>query len=427
MNIYIPYTRLPSEYQEVEYIQSSGTQYIDTWYKPWKTTKVEIKFNCPSVSVSSWANFYWAFNTDSWSARRAYALQMQPSTPYVRASVYSNASSYGIQQSSINTISANTDYTVIHSNDNWYINWTLQWTFTSVPTYTVPYNMFLFSGNNWWSSIVPVSMKLYYFKITDSNTLTRDLVPCYRKSDNVIWLYDLVNDQFYTNSWTGTFSKGNDVTMSVLKNIYIGEYGWKPWSNTVAYFPFVDDALDHSWNWTVLTYWTATKQNLWYSVTQRAWFLNSNVKTVLWWVKISSTTYPYDMFVMWNDNAGAAYYFYHVQSNFNQKFLCFYNSSYNASTASYTMDLNKWYLIGTTIDTENNKVCWYANWQKVFEYNWTWYNFGSDINFFHEQRDWWWWYWSNVCYLSECIAESKARTDSEFADYYNQTKSNYWL
>lgn len=206
-----PSSRLPSAYQEVEYIQSSGTQYIDTWYKPWKATKVEIKFNCTSVVVSSWYNFYWAFNTDSWSARRAYALQLQPSTPYVRATVYSNTGSYAIQQSSINTLSANTDYTLIHGNDNWYINWTLQWTFTSVPTYTVPYNMFIFSGNNWWSSLLPVSMKLYYFKITDSNTLTRDFVPCYRKSDSVIWLYDLANNTFYANSWTGTFTKWPNV------------------------------------------------------------------------------------------------------------------------------------------------------------------------------------------------------------------------
>ena len=30
MNVYLPNLRLPSEYQEVEYIQSSWTQYINT-------------------------------------------------------------------------------------------------------------------------------------------------------------------------------------------------------------------------------------------------------------------------------------------------------------------------------------------------------------------------------------------------------------
>lgn len=40
--------------------------------------------------------------------------------------------------------------------------------------------------------------KMYYFKIYDNNVLIRDFVPCYRKSDGVAGLYDLVNDVFYS-------------------------------------------------------------------------------------------------------------------------------------------------------------------------------------------------------------------------------------
>lgn len=36
-------------------------------------------------------------------------------------------------------------------------------------------------------------------------------VPCYRKSDGVIGMYDTVADKFYTNQGTGTFTKGADV------------------------------------------------------------------------------------------------------------------------------------------------------------------------------------------------------------------------
>ncbi|MBR3423660.1 MAG: hypothetical protein IKG80_04140 [Clostridia bacterium] len=36
-------------------------------------------------------------------------------------------------------------------------------------------------------------------------------VPCYRKSDNEIGLYDLVTDDFLTNAGTGTFRKGGNV------------------------------------------------------------------------------------------------------------------------------------------------------------------------------------------------------------------------
>lgn len=53
--------------------------------------------------------------------------------------------------------------------------------------------------------------RLYSFKMYDNNTLTRDMIPCYRKSDTEIGLYDLVNDVFYTNQGTGIFYKGPDV------------------------------------------------------------------------------------------------------------------------------------------------------------------------------------------------------------------------
>lgn len=41
----------------------------------------------------------------------------------------------------------------------------------------------------------------------------RNFIPCYRRSDNVIGLYDLVENKFYTNAGTGNFLKGPDVTL----------------------------------------------------------------------------------------------------------------------------------------------------------------------------------------------------------------------
>ena len=40
----IPGSRLPYGYTELVYIQSSGTQYIDTGLKPTSTMRVEIEF-----------------------------------------------------------------------------------------------------------------------------------------------------------------------------------------------------------------------------------------------------------------------------------------------------------------------------------------------------------------------------------------------
>lgn len=54
--------------------------------------------------------------------------------------------------------------------------------------------------------------RVYYFKYYDKdNTLICDLVPCYRKSDGVIGMYDKARDRFLTNVGTGSFTKGADV------------------------------------------------------------------------------------------------------------------------------------------------------------------------------------------------------------------------
>ena len=54
--------------------------------------------------------------------------------------------------------------------------------------------------------------KIYSTKVYDDNILIRDLVPCYRKSDNVIGMFDLVNSVFYANAGSGTFLKGNNAS-----------------------------------------------------------------------------------------------------------------------------------------------------------------------------------------------------------------------
>lgn len=55
-------------------------------------------------------------------------------------------------------------------------------------------------------------MKLYGIKIYNaSSMLIGNFIPCYRKSDNVIGMYDLVGNKFYTNQGSGAFTKGANI------------------------------------------------------------------------------------------------------------------------------------------------------------------------------------------------------------------------
>lgn len=210
--MWVNQARLPSAYQEVEYIQSSGTQYIDTWIKPTNNTKIVSKLYMTS----------WAYQILCWVGRAWYYQSM---SIYIDGTKYNyigrwRSSSSGNSTVSSSVIATGTTPHIFESSQSggFYIDWTKIWTFTSY-SFTESYNMYLFGWNNYWSARDLSSGAIYYFKIYESWTLVRDFIPCYRKSDSVIGLYDLVNNQFYTNSWTGTFTKWNDVNM-VEKQVY---------------------------------------------------------------------------------------------------------------------------------------------------------------------------------------------------------------
>jgi len=55
--------------------------------------------------------------------------------------------------------------------------------------------------------------KVQDFKIYEDDILIRYFVPCYRRSDSVIGMYELLTDTFYiTAGTTGGFTKGPDLT-----------------------------------------------------------------------------------------------------------------------------------------------------------------------------------------------------------------------
>ena len=75
---------------------------------------------------------------------------------------------------------------------------TISFTFTSPSEYNILFGSW---NDNTWSRTID----WYSFKIWKGDTMIRDFVPCYRKSDNVAGMYDLLNNTFYTNNGTGSF------------------------------------------------------------------------------------------------------------------------------------------------------------------------------------------------------------------------------
>jgi len=199
-----PSSRLPSAYQEVKYIENSWiTQYINTWIIPTSNTKVELKINITQfVSWGTDAAVYWVwnYNNSTWRFNLWYWANGWLGFWYGNNNWgnYKTALSLNTDAVIENYISSWTVYNVV----NW-VSKTYSWASFS----TDSYSMIIFWRKTPSDNDLRLQYKLYYFQIYESWTLVRDFVPCYRKSDKVIWLYDLVNNQFYTNAWTGTFTK----------------------------------------------------------------------------------------------------------------------------------------------------------------------------------------------------------------------------
>ena len=57
----------------------------------------------------------------------------------------------------------------------------------------------------------PIKARIYRFKLSQGNEIIADLYPAKRDSDGEIGMYDIVQDVFYTNSGTGEFIAGNGI------------------------------------------------------------------------------------------------------------------------------------------------------------------------------------------------------------------------
>ena len=192
-----PSGRLPSAYQEVEWIQSSWTQYIILWNSFKTSYKAVIDFQMTVIwgdYIPLWIKY----------SKKRYWIDVYNSKFMVN----------GWGQTWINTISEDTNrHTITIDKGTARVDWNNY--SVSYTNYTFSQWIWVFCYNEYDKSPqynYKSSNKLYKLDIYDENwSHIYDIVPCYRKSDNVIWLYDLVNDTFYTNSWTWTFTKWPDV------------------------------------------------------------------------------------------------------------------------------------------------------------------------------------------------------------------------
>lgn len=190
---------MPSEYQKVEFIQSSGTQYIDTGYIANQDTIIETSFLFTQASEGflygarkamkerDYAFAYWTGENVSrfdYNGNRLKESMLNIDTIY---NIKENKNEYSVD----NVYSGSYDYA----------------------RFSTPCNLTIFALNTNGTIGGYAKAKVYSFKISEDEQIIRCFIPCYLKTDTTKagGLYDIISGQFYSNAGSGTFVVGDDL------------------------------------------------------------------------------------------------------------------------------------------------------------------------------------------------------------------------
>ena len=196
-------TTVPSELVELEYIESTGTQYIDTGFLVSSNNYDKIKFvvDCDIIGKGSGASD-WLVNGSNISNAYFYIGQYQNKYCYGCGTIDHSANT--------SVVNGRHTLTLDTKNKKFIVSDVLEIDI-AIEAITATANLYLCGFA--YTAQRSFAQKLYGSKIYQDDVLVRDFIPC-KNPSGVIGLYDKVTKAFYPNAGTGTFTAGLTVTLT---------------------------------------------------------------------------------------------------------------------------------------------------------------------------------------------------------------------
>jgi hypothetical protein len=207
-------SRLPPEYQEVEWIESTGTQWIDTGFYPSNNTRLKTSICFRDLSKQA---FNFPFGSRTEAGVNEYEVCCAGNINLAMRSDFGKTdnrktSTFFPQIGNFFTIDKNKS--ICHFGSISVENKDVVFRSTnSLALFATKYRS--------PGSVTPGELFIGMIANTtiwESDTVRHEFIPCYRKSDNKPGLYDLcgsicplTNSPFYVNAGTGEFLVGPDV------------------------------------------------------------------------------------------------------------------------------------------------------------------------------------------------------------------------
>lgn len=311
--------RLPSGYTELEYVESTGSEGIDTGITFANVTKTEIVWNF-TENVWWFRSVLWADNQNASATLWKYAVCMWEWSNW---KYYTECALYAGQWTAPSWW---VDYVYssapVDTNEH-----TFTTTFTwgqitlAVDNYTdvIPsatkqtwctiwlwlFSRHLQSTNGWWGW---AKFRLKSVIIYNWNSIIFNWVPAKRNSDDEIWVYDLVTNTFLTNdTWNWWLVWGNAVvfdptttissTVLDFTNLTYDSLASDTWSATSSVaFPSTAKVAFITWRaikWSVIyaSWETIFPRTNWFIKSSFIWWWASSSEFVSWWIMYDYQTW----------------------------------------------------------------------------------------------------------------------------------------
>ena len=204
---------LPKEYQQVEYIESSGKQYINTNFSPDQDTSIITKVNYTMIPDGNQSIFGARINAYS----NHYGLTIGNTAG--NRNFYSG---YNNKSTDIGLgCKTNTEYIINKNKNILYINENKKLE-DDYEYFSCSNKMYIFAMSNNHKVDFCSCLKLYYLNLYNNEEICYSFIPCYsittvtdvdgiERPKDTVGLYDTVKGKFYTNQGTGDFIAGPDV------------------------------------------------------------------------------------------------------------------------------------------------------------------------------------------------------------------------
>lgn len=179
------------KYTRLEFIESTGTQYIDTGIYGNQDTTIRVKGSTTNSGTQGYAGCI----TNGY----LYAIGQQSSGNYLFGQYYTQSGNNRI----LTNYAGNDGVarTLELRKNEFYIDGELIGSITAKTFTTDTIKLFTINPSSSISSI-----KIYFAQIEDENgNLVFDAIPVIRNSDNEIGMLDRVSGQFFGNAGTGDF------------------------------------------------------------------------------------------------------------------------------------------------------------------------------------------------------------------------------